>query len=623
MAQHDASSPQPAQGSRPPVLTRGDYKLFAGSFILLAVLVTLLVLLMSTFKQVMARRWLSRPDQLSKLEVRQYVGILTAEVSPARLDAWRLAPDGMPELFAAMALAGEGEEGAARLRADAESGRGERRVAALAGLEYGRPGVLLPRLGTGADGARWAECVEAAALADAYSAVDFVREMDGHFIALFPGKKAIAADVMNGYQRGLNRLFSDPDEPQPLAAMQAFHAGQLREHPELYKSGVLQKIKDSWDRYLADVFAQRDALRAAQAAVLGVVAGTPTLAIEERDTANRFLAGRYPWNAIRLGGLCARPRREAPPGETILREDGASLRGLDLSADGRVRISGGFDHRVRLWMDGEDARIAGEHAAGVMAVALSPDGTRAASAGLDGAIRLWAVASGEPTVTVPANTRCVSALAFSPDGATLAVAGPKGSIRLLDAALGTERAVLQGHSAEVVALAFGAGGEKLYSASFDKTASVWDLTQPGSRPVVLEKHGDGVWTLAVDPNGRWVASGSADRRVMLWDLTGKKPKPRTLKGHKGTVTATAVSADGRRLVSAGADRLVIVWDPLKGRLLGAHPTDVTVNAMRFEPGGDAILMACDDGTVRRWSVRLHDERSFSFGDWVLWLMNKN
>jgi WD40 repeat protein len=617
-------NPAPSVKATPParVLDRRDYKLFIGSFVLLAVLVSLLVLLMSTFKQVMAVNWLSKPHQRSRVEVRQYVAILAEEKEVEALDRLRIRPDGMPSLFAAMALAGKGDAGMARLRSEVESGTGERSIAAMAAMEYERPGSLLLFLTSAADPVRWAASVRAATLADIYSTVDFVRDMDGRFIALFPGKKALPAEVMGGYQRGLVGLGADADNPDPLATTLAFHAAQLRAHPELYKPCVLKTIQDSWVTYLTRAFEQRGALFVSQEAVRAAVSGATNLPPYALEAANRFLAGRYPGNPLTLTPA---GERALPAGEDLLRRDGVVLRALALSADGGTRVSGGFDNLARVWTGGGEAEpmaLTG-HAFGILAVAVSPDGARIASAGLDGTIRLWDSASDRQTAAVDAGTRRVSALAFSPDGATLATVGAAGSIRLLDGVTGAERRVLRRHVAEVTALAFTPDGKRLVAGNLDRSLSLWDLADAEAKPALLDKHGDAVWSLVVSPDGRWMASGAGDRRVMIWSLGDKTPKARVLKAHKSAVTALAASADGRWLASAGADHLLVVWDVARGKVSSAHPTDVTVNALQFEPDNKTLLLACEDGTLRRWKVSSRDERPFSFGDWALWLMRKN
>jgi WD40 repeat protein len=188
---------------------------------------------------------------------------------------------------------------------------------------------------------------------------------------------------------------------------------------------------------------------------------------------------------------------------------------------------------------------------------------------------------------------------------------------------GAERRVLRRHVAEVTALAFTPDGKRLIAGSLDRSLSLWDLTDAGAKPTVLEKHGDAVWSLSISPDSRWMASGAGDRRVMFWPFGGKIPQARTLKAHKSVVTALAASADGKWLASAGADHLLVVWDAERGKVSSAHPTDVTVNALQFEPDGKTLLLACEDGTLRRWKISSRDERPFSFGDWALWLMRKN
>ncbi len=606
------------------VLDWSDYKLFISCAVVLVSLVTALVMLMSFFKQKMSADWLSDTDVRTRTEIRQYVAILAEESEVQSLQRRWSDPQKLPPLFIAMAMAAKGEEGRAILAAEMKKSIGERRVAILAGLEYERPGTLLPMLQSPGDLALWADAAQAAALADTYSSVDFVWAMDNSFIALFPGKKAIDAKVLNDYQRTLIGLFNDPDRPDVLSEALAFHADYLKGHPELYKSGVLQKHKDSWESLLKRTFEQRSALRANQEAVRTVMAGNITLPPSALQAANHLLLARRPGNPVTL--VRTEWPDSLPAGESLIRREDCTMQALARSADGAVWASGGFDNNVRVWNAGKEGepRVLAGHAFGVLAVAVSPDGTRVASAGMDGTIRLWDAATGQQKLSIDAGTRRVSALAFSPDGTLLSAGGSGGSIRLLDADHGAERRVLRCHRSEVTALAFTANGKQLIAGSLDRTLTLWGLEESEATPVILEKHGDAVWSFASADDGKWMGSGSGDRRVMLWNLQDKRPKPITLKAHKSTVMAVTASADGTRLVSAGADGLVVVRDTTaRGKLLGAHPTDARVTAMQFDPDGQSLIMACVDGSLRRWKVAPCDERPFSFLDWLLWLLGKD
>jgi WD40 repeat protein len=136
-----------------------------------------------------------------------------------------------------------------------------------------------------------------------------------------------------------------------------------------------------------------------------------------------------------------------------LRGHSGAVHGVALSADGRLLASGSWDGTVRLW----DARVASPETemesderllailqgqgGGIRGVALSADGRLVASAAQDGTIQLWdagfAVAGGgEPLATMQGHTNSVWDLALSPDGRLLASGGLDGSVRLWDTGSG-------------------------------------------------------------------------------------------------------------------------------------------------------------------------------------------
>ena len=127
-------------------------------------------------------------------------------------------------------------------------------------------------------------------------------------------------------------------------------------------------------------------------------------------------------------------------------------------------------------------------------------------------------------------------MAFDPTGTTIASAGSDGQVRLSRGASDTR--VLGSHDATVVGLAFSPDGSRLASASFDKTARVWDVA--GREPAVV------------------------------------------LRGQQGPVYAVAFTADGDRLVSGG-DGGLRVWDWRRGATLLSLPGGAfQVDA--FDPG---------------------------------------
>ena len=51
-------------------------------------------------------------------------------------------------------------------------------------------------------------------------------------------------------------------------------------------------------------------------------------------------------------------------------------------------------------------------------------------------------------------------------------------------------------------------GRWALTGSHDKTACLWDLTNPGSSPRVLSKHADTIRSVALTPDGKWALTGS-------------------------------------------------------------------------------------------------------------------
>ena len=112
-----------------------------------------------------------------------------------------------------------------------------------------------------------------------------------------------------------------------------------------------------------------------------------------------------------------------------------------------------------------------------------------------------------------------------------------------------QSAALQGRQGSVRSAAFSSDGERILTASDDRTARIWDAR-----------------------SGRQIAA---------------------LQGHEGSVQSAAFSLDGERIVTASSeDRTARIWDARSGQQIACIVLDAAVTAVALSRGalalGDAL-----------------------------------
>lgn len=117
---------------------------------------------------------------------------------------------------------------------------------------------------------------------------------------------------------------------------------------------------------------------------------------------------------------------------------------------------------------------------------------------------------------------------------------------------------LQGHTGVVIAADWLAGGDQVVTASWDRTANVYDV-QTGELVTQLVGHDQELTNTCTHPTQRLVVTSSKDTTFRLWDFREAIHSVSVFQGHTDLVTS-ATFAYGDKVVSGSDDRTVKVWD---------------------------------------------------------------
>ncbi|KAK8788275.1 hypothetical protein V5799_021952 [Amblyomma americanum] len=117
---------------------------------------------------------------------------------------------------------------------------------------------------------------------------------------------------------------------------------------------------------------------------------------------------------------------------------------------------------------------------------------------------------------------------------------------------------LTGHSSVVIASDWLSGGDQVITASWDRTANVYDV-EKGELVIQLVGHDQELTHTSAHPTQRLVVTSSKDTTFRLWDFREPIHSVSVFQGHTEAVTSASFTP-GDKVVSGSDDRTVKIWD---------------------------------------------------------------
>ncbi len=274
--------------------------------------------------------------------------------------------------------------------------------------------------------------------------------------------------------------------------------------------------------------------------------------------------------------------------------------------DGTAFATASMDGSVGLWQtaSGDSVRRWSDLSSGAESVAISPDGTLIAAGLNDGTVIVWDTAAGNEVARL--SGRKWAMVAFSPDGRRLGAGFQEGEFIEWQTAGWQKLGTIETGTGFVCPV-YTRDGNSVLLGDHSGRVGVWNLTRR-RRTMDIAAHGRRVMNMALSGDGTLLATASMDRTAKIWRLSDGELVT-VFRGHHATVAGIAF-LNNEHVISTGADRAIFVWNANDGTVTAElRGGGEDAYSLAVSPDSASIVTGSWAGRVRLWARNTEDVRT--------------
>uniref|UniRef100_A0A672SJB8 POC1 centriolar protein homolog B n=1 Tax=Sinocyclocheilus grahami TaxID=75366 RepID=A0A672SJB8_SINGR len=220
----------------------------------------------------------------------------------------------------------------------------------------------------------------------------------------------------------------------------------------------------------------------------------------------------------------------------------------------------------------------------------SPNNKQLATGSCDKNLMIWNLTPKARAFRFVGHTDIITGVHFSPKWFLSGIIIQRPDRLTVDAQKG-ESTVFKAHTANVRSVQFSNDGQRLVTASDDKSVKVWGVERKKFL-YSLNRHTNWVHCARFSPDDRLVASCGDDRTVRFWD-TSSRQCINIFTDYVGSATFVDFNSSGTCIASSGTN---LVLKHLTCICLAVHRTGV--NCFSFHPSGNYMISGSSDSTMK-------------------------